>query len=125
MRSPPTAIQPAITAAGSTMRAFSKMCVLSTIRLSGSKTADINRAIGDLSLDVLVMKDTDQRRAGTFAMAYELNHRGAIGLVKRGRRLVEQQHRMRPHEAAGDVDALLLAAGKGGRRQLPKALGNG
>jgi hypothetical protein len=40
-----------------------------------------------------------------------------VGRIERRRRLVEQQHRMVGDEAARDVDALLLAAGKGRRRQ--------
>src|SRR5262249_4983340 len=52
----------------------------------------------------------------------ELHHRRTVRLVKRGSRLVQQQNGMGRHKTAGDVDALLLPAGKGGRRQVPQLL---
>ena len=54
----------------------------------------------------------------------QLDHDGAIGRVERGGRLVQQQDRQIGDEAARDVDALLLAAGEGRRRQRPQPLGN-
>src|SRR5262245_58621465 len=124
MRSPPTAIQPAITLPGRTIAAFSKICVLVTRRPSGSKTADLDAAITDLPLDVLVVKDPDQRRARTLAMQKEIYDRGTVRLIEGSRRLIEQQKRMPRHQAARDVDALLLTSGEGGWRQRPKALRN-
>ena len=46
----------------------------------------------------------------------------AVGRIERGRRLVEQQHRMIGDEAARDIDALLLAAREGRGRQGPQPL---
>src|SRR5262245_41623 len=120
--SPPMATQPSITAAGSTILAFSKILVLCTGDLSSSKTTNVDTVIRDLPLDVVIMKDTDQRRARALALAYEVDDGGAVLLIEGSGRLIEQQHGMGGDEAACDIDALLFAAGEGGGRQLPKPL---
>ena len=55
-----------------------------------------------------------------FALFDQGDHRLAIGGVERSGRLVEHQQTMLAGEAAGDVDALLLAAREGRRRQTPQ-----
>ena len=55
----------------------------------------------------------------------QLDHHLAVAGIERGGRLVEQQDRMVGDEAARDVDALLLAAGEGRRRQRPQPLAAG
>ena len=52
----------------------------------------------------------------------QLDDAVAVARIERGGRLVEQQDRVVDDQRAGDVDALLLAAGEGGRRQRPQAL---
>ena len=47
----------------------------------------------------------------------------AVGGIEGGRGLVEQQDGIVAHEAARDVDPLLLAAGERGRRYRPQPLG--
>src|SRR5262245_12734523 len=68
------------------------------------------------------MKDAKERAAGVAALGDQLDDAGSARRIERGRRLVEQQDRMTPGKAARNVDALLLAAGEGRRRQAPQAL---
>ena len=46
----------------------------------------------------------------------------AVVTIERGGRFIEQQHWRSGDHAVGNVDALLLAARKSGRRQMPKVL---
>ncbi len=69
------------------------------------------------------MEDAEQRYAGRLLFGDHRHHHGAIGGIERGRRLIEQQHGMIGVEAAGDVDALLLTAGKGRGGRLQRRCG--
>ncbi len=66
------------------------------------------------------MENADQRGTGGFRLADQFQHHLAIGVVEGRRRFVEQHQRPIHHEATGDVDPLLFAAGEGPRRQLPE-----
>ena len=59
-------------------------------------------------------------RAAPLLLGDQVDHHRAVGGVERGGRLVEQQDRQVRQKAARDVDALLLAAGEGRRRQAPQ-----
>ena len=52
-------------------------------------------------------------------LADHVDDNSAIGGIERRRRLVEQQDRQIGDKAARDIDALLLAAREGRRRQRP------
>jgi hypothetical protein len=68
----------------------------------------------------LVVEDAQQRHALPLSSPRSSRRRHAVAGVKRGGRLVEQQDAVIGDEAARDVDALLLAARKGRRRQAPE-----
>src|SRR5262249_12635063 len=70
---------------------------------SSAKADDVDRAIGDLPLDVFVVKNADQRRAGALALADAIDHHGAVVSIEGSRGLIEQQHWMHRHETATDV----------------------
>ena len=72
--------------------------------------------------DLGVVEDADDRRARRLPLQDQLRHDRAVGGVERRGRLVQQQDRHLGDEAARDVDALLLAAGEGRRRQAPQPL---
>src|SRR3569833_2675933 len=83
---------------------------------------DVDDAIGDGVADLIVMNDGQHRHTRALLSIDQIDHNSAIAGVKRGRRLVEQQNRQIRDAAAGDVDALLLAAGEGRGRQPPEPL---
>ena len=79
---------------------------------------------GDGVANAGVVKDADDGRAGIAALADQLDHAVPIGSIERGCRFVEQQDRIVDDQRPRDVDALLLAAREGGRRQCPEARRN-
>ena len=92
----------------------------------GGEAGDVDDAVGDAVAHVVVVEDAERwRRPARFLLADQLDDDGAVGGVERGGGLVEQQDRVVGDEAAGDVDALLLAAGEGGGRQRPQPLAAG
>src|ERR1700747_3309131 len=131
-----SAIQPcSITRSASTMRALamtvSRRVVisglvpfLSTIRTTSSfascgcsERRHIHDPIGDGLANLVVMHDRDNGDASTLLSSDQLDHDIAIFLVQRRGRLVQQQDRVVRNEAPRGVDALLLAAREGRRRQ--------
>src|SRR5258707_7135007 len=90
----------------------------------GGEAGDVDDAIGDQMADLVVMDDRDHGDALLLLLGDQLDHHGAVGRVKRGGRLVEQQDRQLRDEAARDVDALLLATGERRGRKLPEPLGD-
>ena len=92
-------------------------------RPSELETRDIDDAVADLLLDILVVEDADERRSGPLALPDEADHGGPVLPVERRGRLIEQKDRARRGKAAGDIDALLLAARERRRRQRPEPLG--
>ncbi len=77
------------------------------------------------SSDIIIVHDGDDGDAAPLFFRDQLDHGGAVGGIERSGRLVEQQDRPLGQKAARDVDALLLAAREGDRRDLPQALRNG
>jgi len=71
------------------------------------------QAVGDVITYGFVMEDADDGRATGFGFANQLDYGGAVFGVQRGGRFVEQQNGVVDDKAAGDVDALLFATGKG------------
>ena len=73
--------------------------------------------------DIRIVEYPDHGGAATAGFIDEFGDALGIGGVERGGRFVEQQDRLVGDQAARDVDALLLAAGEGRRRQMPEAFG--
>lgn len=71
------------------------------------------QAVGDVITYSFVMEDADDGCATGFGFVNQFHHRGAVFGVQRGGRFVEQQNGVVDDKAAGDVDALLFAAGEG------------
>lgn len=68
----------------------------------------------------VVVEDPDDRRAARFGLFDQFHHRCAVLTVERGGGFIQEQNRVIDDKAAGDVDALLLAAGKGRRGEVPQ-----
>ena len=58
------------------------------------------------------MADCDDGGASRFGFLDHADDNGTVFRVERRGRFVQQQDRVRGDETAGDIDALLLAAGK-------------
>ena len=82
----------------------------------------VDDAVGDFGADIVIVEDAEQGDAGLLFCRDQFDDDGAVAGVERCRRLVEQQDGVIGDEAAGDVDALLLAAGERRRRQRPQPL---
>ena len=131
MRPSAKAIQPrSITRSASTILALpmtvsgwskSSQC-LSSCR--GRKRCHVDDPVGDQVAYLVVVDDGDHGNARALLFVDQIHHDGAVDGIERRGRLVEQQDRQVGNKAARDVDALLLAAGKGRRRQRPQPLRN-
>ncbi len=99
------------------------MLILSLILCRSREVGYIDDAVGDGVAHIRIVHDRHDRGSLALARVDEVDHECAVGGVERSRRLVEQQQGMVADQAAGDVDPLLLATGKGRGRQAPYALG--
>ncbi len=80
------------------------------------------QAVGHPGAHGFVVEDADDRRAARARSISSTTAALFLAAVERGGRFIQQQDRVVDDKAAGDVDALLLAAGKGRRGQGPQAL---
>ncbi len=87
------------------------------VRTGGHRECDRNRFT-----HFLVVEDAKQADTLFLLGADHLHHHGTVGGIERGGGLIQQKHCMIRDQATGDVDALLLATGEGGGRQLPEIL---
>ena len=85
---------------------------------------DIDHVVGEAIAKRLIVEYRNDRGTGRLALLDQFDNGFAVLLIERCGRLVEQQYRLFGHEAAGNVHALLLAAGKCCRRQRPETLGH-
>src|SRR5215469_12798168 len=127
MRPSATATQPrSITASASTTRALartkSEWLLIASPHAVRGELRDVDHPVGGARAHVIIVYDTRNRRAALLLFVDEIHHDRTIVCVERGGRLVEQQDRQVGQEAARDVDALLLAAREGRRRQPPQSL---
>ena len=83
----------------------------------GRKGSHIENAVGDLLAHFLIVEDAQLGDTCRLFLGNHGHHNGPVGGVERGRRFIEQQHRMGGDEAARNIDALLLAARKSRWRQ--------
>src|SRR3546814_10399887 len=85
---------------------------------SNVRSSDLRQqAGGDGGTGLGIMHDGDDGCPARARIIDQIYDNFTIALVQRGGRLVEQQDREIGGKAAGDIDALLLAAREGGRRQ--------
>src|SRR5258708_6739184 len=70
------------------------------------KAGDGDDSGGNQEADLVVMDDRDHGDALLLLLGKQSDHDGAVGGVKRGGRLVEDQDRQLRDKAARDVDAL-------------------
>lgn len=81
---------------------------------------DIQNAIGHGFPHFLVMENTEQGRPFALLFRDHLHDHPSVGGIQGCGRFIEKQDRVIGDETACDVDALLLAAGKGCWRQRPQ-----
>src|SRR5690606_416974 len=99
---------PLITRSAVTRRALVNMISAGMCELLGRH---VQVPIGNRLAYQTIVKDTDQSCPGGLGFGDQLQHHIAVGFVQRGGGLVAQPHRPGHHEAARQVDPLLLAAG--------------
>ena len=76
----------------------------------------MNKPVGDGIANIGIMADRDDRRSTCLRVPDHVDHNRPVFRVQRCGRFVQQQDRVVGDEAAREVDALLLAAREGRRR---------
>src|SRR5690242_9983604 len=109
MRPARTTTVPSNSASAVTMRPLVKMVSLLMLALPALclRKGDIVGTGRQRLAHREVVEDADDGCSGLAALADQVDHAVAVGLIERGRRLIEQQHRIVGAERARDVDALL------------------
>ena len=97
--------------------------VLRRLELCVVALVDMHKACGHLFARIVVVEDANHSAAVCAGLPDELDHNLAVFGVQGGSGLVQKQDGCGPYEAAGNVHALLFAAGEGGGCQIPEPLG--